>query len=133
MADRRRDKADKDHQQPYLRSFMTAKEYLSQYHANMVKIDAQRKLEGIAQGVSDRFGADYEIKQRANEYLALIDTITEQINEMENPVYSEILKHRYIDRHNLLKIADEMRYSYETIRHLHCKALKTFENKYLVE
>lgn len=62
--------------------------------------------------------------------MEFISIASEQIKNMDNPVYSKILFHRYVQGWRLERIACEMNYSYERIRHLHGLALLGFENKY---
>lgn len=71
-----------------------------------------------------------------SDYYEAIRIRSEQIEQMENPVFSEILRMRYIEEENgqglsYEQIAVRMRYKYNTIKTLHWKALRAFENKYL--
>ena len=52
--------------------------------------------------------------------------ILEQIDKVEQP-YQNILFKVYIQGKNLVKVADEMNYSYERIKHMHGVALFKFE------
>lgn len=60
----------------------------------------------------------YEIKQ--NEIIG-------QIEALESPVYIDLLCRRYIDGDRLEKIATDMGYSFDRVRHLHGLALLEFE------
>lgn len=70
------------------------------------------------------------------EYYEAIRVLSEQIEQMENPVFAEILRMRYIEEdHNrglsFEQIAVRTGYTYNTVKNLHHKALREFEKKYL--
>ena len=63
---------------------------------------------------------------RIGEYSDLLDQMAEEIRQLKNPVYSEVLVRRYLDFQSFEKISYEMNYSYGYTRNLHQRALRTF-------
>ena len=53
--------------------------------------------------------------------------IINQINELQNVQYIEILYKRYVEYKDLKEIGKEMEYSYQHIRRLHISSLKEFQ------
>ena len=58
--------------------------------------------------------------------------IINQINELQNVQYIEILYKRYVEYKDLKKIAKEMEYTYDYIRKIHVKALQNFEKRHTI-
>ena len=52
--------------------------------------------------------------------------IIDEIESLQNPLYVTILIERYVEGLNFEKIADQMRYSYMYVIHLHGEALQNF-------
>lgn len=133
---------------------MTAKEYLGQLRALRHKIDwaeshYRRLIEmGSAirydkphvkaspepDGMADRVIKAQKFARKAERYrlelLGLEETIIRQINGLGNRMHTVILLKYYVDGESLAKIADEMHYSYDRIKHMHGEALKIFAGKY---
>lgn len=66
-----------------------------------------------------------------DEYLDLSLVIREQLAGFLPGNYSDVLFLRYVEGYSLNRIAREMNYSYEHVRHLHGRALQDFQKKYL--
>ena len=128
---------------------MTPKEYLSQYgriERNICRMEEEKEhcrqralritpnyeptISG-AGGASDRVGQAVEKMARWEEKIvAEIDRLCDLREEIEtvigavpDPVQRELLERRYIQLQSLERIAVEMNYSYERVRHLHGYAL----------
>lgn len=130
---------------------MTAKEYLSQYRALNVRIDAkQARVERIRQlartagpngnssGVHssqpyDKIGElTAKIVDLENEINGDIDAlvdlgreIRECISRIQNGNYRAVLELKYIDGFTLKQIADKLNYSVPNIKKIHGRALKS--------
>ena len=135
---------------------MTAKEYLSQLEILHLKIEHKRKRSielrelALSLGGSD-YGKDCvktllkegKLEKSVTQYIALEAEITEDIYEynqkkdliigeihsLDNAKYIKILYKKYVEFKSLDKIATEMKYSYQYIKHMHGAALKSFEEK----
>ena len=128
---------------------MTPKEYLSQYgriERNICRMEEEKErcrqralritpnyeptVSGVG-GASDRVGQAVEKMARWEEKIvAEIDRLCDLREEIEavigavtDPVQRELLERRYIQLQSLERIAVEMNYSYERVRHLHGYAL----------
>ena len=73
----------------------------------------------------------YEIDRRVDEFVDKKHLIINQIHELENPVYIQLLHKHYVEYKELKDVAREMNFSYDRIRHLHEPALKDFEDRIL--
>lgn len=135
---------------------MTTKEYLSQISRldRMIenKLTELSQLKDLSQGLSaisyeekvhttpnfDRIGTTYckieameeNIDKLIDEYVDKRDKIIEQIDNMEDETYYDILFSRYIEKKTFEKIATDMHYSFRNTTRLHGKALQAFEKKY---
>lgn len=135
---------------------MTTKEYLSQISRldRMIKnkLTELSQLKDLSQGLSaisneekvqttpnfDRIGTAYckieameeSIDKLIDEYVDKRDKIIEQIDNMEDETYYDILFSRYIEKKTFEKIAADMHYSFRNTTRLHGKALQAFEKKY---
>lgn len=128
---------------------MTPKEYLSQYGAierNIRRMEEEKErcrqralhitpsyepmITGSG-GTSDRVGQAIEKMARCEEKIIaeinklydLREEIEAVIGAVSDPVQRELLERRYIQLQSLERIAVEMNYSYERVRHLHGYAL----------
>lgn len=138
---------------------MTAKEYLKQVEraAKAIEIKKEQREEihrliMSPRGVSydkpeiDKKAADnngllkniIRLNQAANEvelaisnYIFTKGKIINEILMMDKQIYIDVLAKVYIDIKPLEQVAKEMNYEYEYIRHVHLRALKAFEEKYL--
>jgi len=64
-------------------------------------------------------------------YLEERDSMVNQIHELDNGSYIDILHKRYVEEiRNFESIAEDMGYSYQYVLNKHSKALKAFENKF---
>lgn len=79
--------------------------------------------------------ADLEerIREDVQKYTDLKHTIIIQINGLENKTFVKILYRRYVVGESLCKIAADLDYSYDRVKHLHGYALKAFEYKYNIK
>lgn len=71
-----------------------------------------------------------KIDEEIDEYTDIKKKIVAQIIALNDARYSEILQRRYVDYQPFDQIADEMFYTYDTIRHYHQDALRMFGEKY---
>ena len=63
-------------------------------------------------------------------YSDALSQISEEIRQLENPVYAEVLYRRYLDYQGFVEIAYKMHYSFSYTRNLHQRALRAFENMF---
>lgn len=132
---------------------MTAKEYLRQIHILDLKIKHKqlekemlmKKAYGVSAVTSDpnkvqtsastegpmRYiekAADLEktIDRMIDEYINLRDTIINQIHQLKDPRYIEILHERYVNCYSFELIAVNMNYSIRQIYQIHGDALQEF-------
>lgn len=138
---------------------MTAKEYLQQLHKADVIINQRiQEKDSLRERLSSIGSLDYskervqtslpvcagyerqiariidienEIDALIYDYVALKHKITGQLHELRNGKYIEILHKRYVENKSLEKIAVEMGYSYDYIKHAHGHALQDLENNVL--
>lgn len=134
---------------------MRAKEYLGRIKNLTTKIEQLklelRELEDAAIGIS---GVDYskeliqssssgepafvklmpkisdlkiQIANTIEEYVVLRHKTINQIHQLENDVYIQVLFKTYAENKSLEIVADELHYSYGYTRHLHRAALIEFE------
>lgn len=87
-------------------------------------------------GLEDTVGkyVDFEqsIREDIHRYLELKEKIVGEIENLNaSPQYIQVLLERYNTCKRFEDIAVTMGYSYETIRHIHTKALIKFEKQYL--
>lgn len=75
--------------------------------------------------------AETRAQQKIEEYFDLMTTVRKQLDQITPGLYSDILYMRYIEGKNLYRIAEELNYSHEWIRHAHGRALQAFERKFL--
>ena len=139
---------------------MKAKEYLQQLPVLDMKINLKlQELEALKVKLIGVGGVDYSndrvqtspqnaanfteilhnIECFENEINTDIDKlvnkrhcIINQINELQNVQYIEILYKRYVEYKDLKKIAKEMEYTYDYIRKIHVKALQNFEKRHTI-
>ena len=139
---------------------MKAKEYLQQLPVLDMKINLKLKeLEALKVKLIGVGGVDYSndrvqtspqnaanfteilhnIECLENEINTDIDKlvnkrhcIINQINELQNVQYIEILYKRNVEYKDLKKIAKEMEYTYDYIRKIHVKALQNFEKRHTI-
>lgn len=71
-----------------------------------------------------------EIKQETKAFVCEKHKIINQIQGLKNADYISLLYKRYVEYKSLGKIAAEMNFSYDHIKHLHGYALIDFERKY---
>lgn len=138
---------------------MTAKEYLSQaiYYHQMI-IRTQEKIKEIKEKAASPGAIQYDrirvqttpAADPLSDYMAAVDKaerklarildryavmygrIERQILEVQPDVYRQVLAMRYLDGYNLIKISKKLNYSYEYIKHIHGRALQTFDRMYQV-
>lgn len=133
---------------------MKAKEYLLQIEVLQAKIEQKRQrakeyrelalcsggfdyskervqtsnLGGQIEDPVIRYIALEQEAVRDEMYLQQIkDRITGEIHNLNNADYIKLLYQRYVNCVSLGKIAKELKYSYDRIRHMHGEALKAFE------
>lgn len=133
---------------------MTAKEFLSRYRTLNAEINA--KLEEAAQiralaervtpsdrgggngNVSDRVGRgaarladlEREIDREIDRLVELRAEIEAAIAKVEDERYRVILTERYLNGKRWKEVSQSMNYGYDSIRHIHRKALDCLEKIY---
>lgn len=109
---------------------MTAKEYLKTLKKLDVKIRQKREqLEEINKTLMSEL--HNEINKTILSYENTRNNIINQIHMLDNAKHIELLYMHYAKFFELQKIAKQMNYSYDRIKHLHNAALKEFESKIL--
>ena len=73
---------------------------------------------------------EMEINQLIDKYVDRKDKIINEIHQLEDARYLEILFKRYVEFKSLLLVSKEMKYDYSHLRHLHGQALKDFERRH---
>ena len=133
---------------------MKAKEYLNQLKLLDVKIDQKLKQVGDLRQMAQATGAlDYskdrvqtsasgdsmsnavirylsleeEVDQQIDQFVYLKNQIINQIQELKDVNYVQVLFKRYVEYKALEVIAVEMGYTYQYVRILHGHALQDFE------
>lgn len=135
---------------------MKAREYLQQIRIMDIKIGQRiTELSQMRDRISIISGIDYskdrvqtspttgnkqietlvdleaEISRMINKEAELKHRIIGEIQQLENPIYVDVLFRRYVDCQYFEEIAVDMMYSYSRIRHIHADALRAFERYYL--
>ena len=77
-------------------------------------------------GVDRLLSLEQEIAQKVEAAERIRSRIIDEIESLQNPLYVTILIKRYVEGLNFEKIADQMRYSYMYVIHLHGEALQDF-------
>ncbi len=72
-----------------------------------------------------------QIRARMMQYIEAKTRIIDEIQQLQEPRYIEILYKRYVEDKNLTIVAKEIPYEYTYACHLHGEALKAFEDKIL--
>lgn len=133
---------------------MTAKEYLGQIIALKRTISRKRRELAEAREIAESVGGfDYsqeivntsktgdtlerkvikiaeltdEINANISGCLNIQKRITEEIEQMQNETFKELLFMRYVEGLKLTTIADRLCYSYDRTKHLHGVALVEFD------
>ncbi len=70
---------------------------------------------------------EYEIANDVNKYVNVQNKITNEIQRIDNVLYSSLLFKRYVQCKSFKTIAKELKYSCGYIRNAHKHALKQFE------
>lgn len=135
---------------------MRAKEYLDQIRKLDIKIGQRiTELEQMRQRLSVISGIDYskdrvqsspssgnaqveklvdmdrEIWGMIEQETELKHKIIDEIQQLENPIYVDLLFRRYVQCHSFERIACDMGYVYNYVCNLHGEALREFETKVL--
>lgn len=130
---------------------MTTKEYLGQIR-NLdrriyTKIEEREALKEILERVTSTLRERVQISKRntfedaavkladlentigdeINRFIALKDTITKQIDNVEDNLFAALLSQRYLCMKTWEEIADGLNYDLRTIYKLHDRALKAFD------
>lgn len=103
------------------------------YDKDRIQVSPENRLEELVIRIEE-VSAEYakEIVKCRRE----VEKITAQIDGMENPLYKEVLRYRYVEsdhgrRMSFEKISCLMHKSFDWVRHLHGAALQEFERRYL--
>lgn len=125
----------------YLRmAIKTVEEQIEEVRHTMTQLNAIRYDKEHVQQTSDDTMLNCIIRIEAAEekYAKLLDQYNERytialtrIEGLENDLHRRVLLLRYVGGIPLYKIAVELGYSFEWIRHVHKHALQAFQEKYL--
>lgn len=91
----------------------------------------------IEDAVSELVDLESRLAEVSHKYAEAVRIRTDQILDMENAQYAELLYLRYVDDgkngkgNTLDDVAEEMHYSFKYVRNLHGKALQEFGRMYL--
>lgn len=134
---------------------MTAKEYLSQYRAAEVKTKHREKQlaelrstlcaaginisekvqtspkDSMSEDVARVIDLEAEIRAEKLRLEEFKHKIINEIHQLENPLFVQILYKRYIECKSLWEISDEINYAYRHVKRLHGHALQEFYRKIL--
>lgn len=112
---------------------MTSKEYLKTLKKLDLKIKQKREqLQEINKTDKTSMSELYnEISNTILDYENMKNNIINEIHKLDNAKHIELLYMRYVKCLELQKIAEQMNYSYDRIKHLHNAALKEFQSKIL--
>ena len=137
---------------------MRAKDYLDQIHKMDVRVGQRitelsqmRKRLSLLEGIDyskDRIQTsptsgnkqieaivDYEtdIIKLIQEETKLKHKIIGEIQQLENPIYVDLLFRRYVECHSFERIACDMGYAYNYVLNLHGRSLEEFRDKVLMK
>ena len=139
---------------------MTAKEYLKSIRSLEIKLNQKKKeleqmrimASGLGSASTDavRVCSSPRADALENRVIRMVELsnkidqdieklswlryeIVNQIQGLTNDTYVQILYKRYVDNMKLIDVANEMQYEYQTIRILHGKALKSFQDTYMTK
>ncbi|MGN1031662.1 MAG: hypothetical protein ACI4PQ_08680 [Butyricicoccaceae bacterium] len=135
---------------------MTAKQYLSQLRKLDIQINQKQQelyelrcaAERVTPASGDGFGGvggsdrvgnivarmgdlDDEINDDIDRLVDMRHLIINQIQQLEDARYIDILFKRYVEHKSLEQISVEMNYSYQPVRRMHGHALQAFAAKWL--
>lgn len=74
--------------------------------------------------------AEKELEELKTEFIQFRVKVIQQIYDIDDPVYKQILNQVYIDYKTLKECSMNIGFSYDYTRELHLKALKAFEEKF---
>lgn len=74
---------------------------------------------------------EQEINEEIDRFVEQKHKIINQIQALNSADYINVLYKRYVEFKSLERICVEMHFSYAYVKHLHIRALRTFENKNL--
>ena len=94
------------------------------------RVQTSKKYDRQGDAVTLAVDLEEESRQMAIHLAQLKDTITKQIDGLDDELYYNILKSYYIQEKNFTKIAAEEGYSYKQIKRYYNKALDYFGKKY---
>lgn len=88
-------------------------------------------VDSLSQNVGRMLDIEKSIRQKLMAYIEMKTRIVDEIQQLEDERYIEILYKRYVEYKSITAVAYEMGYEYTWICHLHGEALKAFGDKYL--
>lgn len=98
-----------------------------------VRVQSSKDGDTIGRKVVKYADIEAEIEADTYELLQLKHSIINQIQQLTDSRYVELLYKRYVEYKRLELIAVEMNYDYDWVRTLHGYALQEFANKYRME
>lgn len=93
------------------------------------KVQTSKRRDGVLFLVERLIKKEDEVNAQIDRLIDLRKKVIGEIQSLDNMVYVQILYKRYIEYKSLGKIAEEMHYSYDRVKHLHGIALQAFGRK----
>lgn len=106
---------------------------ISGQQTDAVRVQSSKDGDTIGRKVAKYADLEAEIEADTYELLQLKHSIINQIQQLTDRRYVELLYKRYVEYKRLELIALEMNYDYDYVRALHGYALQEFANKYGLE
>lgn len=98
------------------------------YSSNKVQMSTSHT--SLSDNIVRYMNLEEQIESQTWEFLQFKHQIINQIQELDDAKYLNVLFKHYVEYKKLDIIAKEMKYTYVYIRELHGKALKAFEKVY---
>ena len=110
---------------------MTVKELLLRMSelredAERIRKELARSVTGPGKDTGKIRTLEKKLQKTRSEYLEEYDMLLSGINGLDQHVYREVLKKRYLDAMPFWRIARDMGYSEQYIKNIHTKALRAF-------
>ncbi len=88
-------------------------------------------VDSLSENVAAFVDLQSEIENTLRQYIRTKSMIIDQIQQLEDTRYIEILYKRYVEYKNITVVAYEMGYEYTWLCHLHGDALNAFAEKHM--
>ena len=88
-------------------------------------------VDSMSANVGRMLELEEQVMQRLRQYIETKARIMDEIQQLEDARYIDILYKRYVEYKSITAVAYEMGYEYTWLCHLHGDALKAFGDKFL--